>query len=223
MSSTTQAPVHLSRRTLRRRRTVALLAALALIAGLIWAKVVYDAADTDALVQCPHPTAADTGWHPMSYDGLDTVRPVPANTVRVRVLNAGTQHGSAVRTDGELQRLGFVSAAQPGDDPAYPTGTMTCVGEIRFGAAGQAAARTLSLAVPCTQLIRDDRHDDTVDLAVGTGFSDVTPKPAARQVLQQLAVWSRQHPQPAGGLQSHEESAPHLDDGLLADARSTVC
>jgi hypothetical protein len=211
------------RQTIRRHRILAMLAVVGLVGVLVWLKVMHDAGDTDALVRCPQPAAGQAGWQPTPYHALDTVQPVPENETRVRVFNAGTQHGSAERTDGELQRLGFVSAGQPGDDPSYPAGALTCIGQIRFGAAGQAAARTLSLVIPCTQLIRDGRHDDTVDLSVGTGFSDLTPNAAAREVLQQLDTWSKQHPQPAGGLQSHPEAAPHIDPDLLATARDTQC
>ena len=55
-------------------------------------------------------------------------------------------------------------------------------------AAGQGAARTLTLVLPCTELVRDDRTDDTVDIAVGTGFRDVNPPRAVRNALDQIGT-----------------------------------
>ena len=65
---------------------------------------------------------------------------------------------------------------------------MECVGQLRFGPAGSGAARTLSLVLPCTELVRDDRTDDTVDIAVGTGFRDVNPPRAVRNALDQIGT-----------------------------------
>ena len=101
---------------------------------------------------------------------------------------------------------------------------MVCIGQLRFGPAGQGAASTVALVVPCTELVRDERGDDTVDVAVGTAFRDVNPRgrsatrstssaaagsgttapanadPAARQrVLRPRRRWSTRprSPQPA--------------------------
>ena len=65
---------------------------------------------------------------------------------------------------------------------------MECVGQLRFGATGEGAARTLSLVLPCTELVRDDRTDDVVDIAVGTGFRDVNPPRAVRNALDQIGT-----------------------------------
>ena len=88
----------------------------------------------------------------------------------------------------QLGDLGFAEAAPPDNDPLYPDGDMECVGQLRFGPAGQGAASTLALVMPCAELVRDDRPDDTVDVAVGTGFSDVNPPRAVRDALDQLAA-----------------------------------
>ena len=44
----------------------------------------------------------------------------------------------------------------------------------------------MALLVPCAELVRDGRADDTVDVAVGTAFSDVNPGRAVRDALDQL-------------------------------------
>ena len=79
-------------------------------------------------------------------------------------------------------------AAPPDNDPFYPDSDMECVGQLRFGASGEGAARTLTLVLPCTELVRDDRTDDTVDIAVGTGFRDVNPPRAV------ATPWTRSGP-----------------------------
>ena len=64
---------------------------------------------------------------------------------------------------------------------------MECIGQLRFGPAGEGAASTLALVLPCAEMVRDDRPDDTVDVAVGTAFGDVNPVRAARDALDQLS------------------------------------
>ncbi|HJP78243.1 MAG TPA: envelope integrity protein Cei [Pseudonocardiaceae bacterium] len=210
-----------ARRRRRRWRVVALLAALAVVAGVVWITAIGRAADTNARASCPMP--ADARWQPLPYTGLDTVPPAPASTIRVRVLNAGAQRGLASLVGAQLQQLGFTLAAPPDNDPHYPREDMHCMGQIRFGLDGEDAARTLSLVVPCTQLVRDNRRDDTVDLALGTNLTGVAPSANAQRILNQLAAWSRQHPQPTGGPQSDGESGPHLAAGLLAGAHTSQC
>jgi hypothetical protein len=98
---------------------------------------------------------------------------------------------------------------------------MRCFGQIRFGPNGEAAARTLSLVVPCAQLVRDNRQDSTVDLALGSYFTGLAPSSDATQVLAQLATWSQSHPS-AGGLESTEQ-LPSVSARLLAGAHTFRC
>ncbi|MFC7658269.1 hypothetical protein ACFQV8_20295 [Pseudonocardia benzenivorans] len=106
----------------------------------------------------------------------------------------------------------------------YPDGDLDCRGQIRFGEAGAAAAATLAIVVPCTELVRDARGDDSVDLAVGTAFSDVKPSSTARDVLDQLA-----NPSVGDGSGNADESGagtppgPAVDPALLQKARDTPC
>ena len=58
------------------------------------------------------------------------------------------------------------------NDPVYANSRLECQGQIRFGEAGRAAAAAVWLVAPCTELFQDGRTDDTVDLAVGTEFSE---------------------------------------------------
>ena len=133
-----------------------------------------------------------------------------AGAVRVLVRNGGGQRGQANLVAAQLGDLGFAEAAPPDNDPFYPEGDMECVGQLRFGA-GRAGAATLALVLPCTELVRDDRPDDTVEVAVGTAFGDVNPGRAARDALDQLAApagarTGRATPDPNAGR--HARGAP---------------
>jgi hypothetical protein len=99
---------------------------------------------------------------------------------------------------------------------------MTCPGQIRFGPNGAGAARTISLVVPCTELIRDERQDASVDLVIGHGFDRISPNPEAKQVLANLADFAETHPRSQGGQQAQGQLAV-LDPQLLTGARDVQC
>ncbi|HEX3788445.1 MAG TPA: envelope integrity protein Cei [Pseudonocardiaceae bacterium] len=213
--------------TYHRRRPlvgIVVLCVLMVAAAIVWSRVIRQADDVNAQVACPASQVAteqlDT---PVSYTALDAVAPAPASSAQVQVFNASNERGQAARITTELQQFGFTQTGVPADDPEYPQGNLRCVGQIRFGPNGVSAARTLSLLVPCAQLVRDNRQNSTVDLAVGTAFVDLTPSADATDVLQQLATWSQQHPVTGGGLQSYASIAPHLQSSLLTGAHNGQC
>jgi hypothetical protein len=158
---------------------------------------------------------------------LANVPPVPPSTVKVRVLNAGGQRGQANLVAAQLGDLGFVQAAPPTNDKFFPDGDMTCTGQVRFGPAGQGAASTVALLVPCAELVRDARGDDTVDIAVGTGFPDINPGRAVRDALDQLGAshagtTGSGNADPAAG-NAPPPATPIVDPGTLAAAREATC
>lgn len=217
-----------SRRRLYRRRrpwpAIVILVVLAAAGATVWVRVLNNAGDVTAQASCPAVTApaGHPKLTPLPYSALNDVQPIPADQVRVRTLNASSQVGLAGRIALELQQHGFV-VAEPANDPYHPKGTMRCFGQIRFGPNGEAAARTLSLVVPCAQLVRDDRQDASVDLALGTYFTDLAPSGDALKVLSRLAAWSHDHPASAGGLQSQGAPLPRLPGQLLAGAHTFGC
>jgi LytR cell envelope-related transcriptional attenuator len=103
---------------------------------------------------------------------MTDVAPAKLVDAKIRVLNASGQGGQAADIAGALRDLGF---AQPtaANDPIYTDTRLTCQGQIRFGPAGQAAAATVWLVAPCTELFQDQRPDDSVDLAIGTQFTSL--------------------------------------------------
>ncbi|HEY2207549.1 MAG TPA: envelope integrity protein Cei [Pseudonocardia sp.] len=193
------------------RPAITLAVALVLVVAATWIVVLGNAPKGPAGADCPTSTVAAQG-SVQDTTALDSVAPAPPNTVRIRVLNGGGQRGQANLVASQLGELGFTEAADPVNDPLYPEGNLSCRGNIRYGGPGAAAARTMSLVLPCVSLVKDDRADDTIDVAVGTLFGDVNPSKAARDALDQL-----DGPGGSGGV------GPGADPELVTAAREVPC
>lgn len=211
----------------RRRRLpwLVLVAVLAVTAGASWWVVLARASGPAAATACPPPVAGTAPGEVVDAAALDGAPPVPPSTVKVRVFNAGGQRGQANLVAAQLADLGFTEAAPPENDPLHPDGDMECVGQLRFGPAGQGAARTLALVAPCTELIRDTRTDDSVDLSVGTGFRDVDPPRAVRDALDRIGTGGG-----GDGAANADPTAaapgtgtPAVDPTVLETARAAAC
>ncbi|HEX2264588.1 MAG TPA: envelope integrity protein Cei [Pseudonocardiaceae bacterium] len=190
MAAVNTSPVRRPRpyRTRKPMRAVLLALALTTVAGMVWAVVLRpDPTVGGCQVAAEATGSAVTPGQRLPVDGLDNVSPAPPQQVRVQVLNASGERGEAAIVGGGLSELGFAPTGRPANDPAHPAFDLLCYGEIRFGVAGQAAARTLSLALPCADLVRDARPDSMVDLALGTKFTALRPNTAARLALERLA------------------------------------
>jgi LytR cell envelope-related transcriptional attenuator len=217
----------------RRRpmRALVLAVILSTAAGLVWFTVLQG---TENGCQSSEPAAARSSQR-LPANALDAVSPAPPQLTRVQVLNANGIRGVATIVDSALAQLGFAPTMKPANDPLYPGFDLHCYGEIRFGPAGQAAARTLSLAVPCAELVRDTRPDAEVELALGTTFRALQPTDAARSALLELA--GLKHTTPAGpsrgGLAAEPDRSPGsggitqmvrvVDPELLRLARQVKC
>lgn len=190
----------------------------------VWFSVFEDADDIDEAIRCQPPASAPPGAHYTSvgHDALDDVTPVPPSKVAVQVLNAGNLRGEAAITTAELRQLGFTQVAEPANDPAYENRTANCEGQIRFGDNGAAAARTLSLIDTCLELVNDGRKDATVDLSIGTQFTDVMPRREAVEVLDQLSAWAKRN-SARGSSELASNSVPDIDAELLEAARPPAC
>lgn len=203
----------------RTARPVAALVTVLLVGAVVTWSVVLSSATTGATSGCPPPRApgAATLGDTLPSPALDQVAPAAPGAVRVRVLNAGGQRGQANLVASQLGEFGFPQAAEPTNDPLYPDGGLACRGNIRFGPNGAAAARTLSLALPCMALVRDTRPGETVDVVIGTTFSEVNPNKSARDALRQLGP--TQAPSEPNGV----PPAPTADPELLTTARDVEC
>jgi hypothetical protein len=107
---------------------------------------------------------------------LVEIRPASPALIPLRVFNASAVVGQAKTVTDELRAAGFASILPQDNDPLYPAANypqaaLHCYGEIRFGPAGLAEARTVLIVAPCAQLVLDDRIDNSVDLSLGTKYT----------------------------------------------------
>lgn len=222
----------------KRRRPVPALVLFTLLlvsSVFVWVKVLGSASDVDAAIKCNAPGHSTTPVDPaapstpapvlgavLPHGALDGTTPIPVGDVNFRVFNASTQRNHAKAVATMFTELGMKQAADPGNDPIYPAQDMGCRGQLRFGAPGAQAARTLSLVEPCLELVRDDRQDASVDIVIGKKFDEVKPNSGARKVLDQLKEWAEQQPEQQGG-QVAQPTPPTLNAGNLAAAREVTC
>jgi LytR cell envelope-related transcriptional attenuator len=207
----------------RRGPVLVVVSVLAALAIATWSVVLVNASGPSGAASCPVPDPP--AGEVLPGGALDEVPPVPPSAVQVRVLNAGGQRGQASLVAAQLGDLGF-SVGETGNDPLFPNEDLECYGQLRFGPAGEAAASTLTLLMPCAELVRDGRQDGTVDVSVGTAFGDFNPDRAARDALDQLT-------DPGGGSDGSANADPNaadaapapatVDPELVKEARSAGC
>lgn len=228
MAAVSSSPPRRRSRRYRRRRPapgLALLALLGVVTAVVWMTVLGPAAEATA---CPPPSSATPPYSgdPLPRTALDTTPPAPPQLASIRVLNGNGMRGEASIVSEGLTGLGFLTAGDPINDPLHPDFGLSCHGQIRFGTQGEPAARTLSLIVPCAQLVRDARTDDVVDLSLGTEFIGLRPSAEARSALRSLTQLGEPAPpsdgQPRGG-QAGEAVQPTIDPELLQAARHARC
>jgi LytR cell envelope-related transcriptional attenuator len=207
-----------------------LILVLGIAAAVVWVKVMSADSEVTRAAHCDAPTTkptvpqgqpAPTLGKPLEPDALDRTEPAAPASALVRVMNASSQRGQARLVTESLRTMGFTQIGDPANDPLYGE-SMTCRAQIRFGAQGTAAARTVSLVEPCAELIRDERQDATVDIVLGDGFDDLHPNRAAKTLLEQMNDFAKQNPPAQGGLQANVPQ-PNLDSQLLSAARNVNC
>lgn len=215
-------------RPYRKYRPLPALIMIAILGGasaIIWLKVLNDGGDIDEAIRCNPPASPPPGmtYTAVAHDGLDEVDPMPPGQIKLRVLNASGKRGQAALATESLKQLGFSEIGKPRNDKAYENRDKpTCRGQIRFGANGEAAARTLSLVDSCVELIKDGRKDASVDLAIGADFTDVRPRREAVTALEALSKWSEAN-SPRSNELSEGRAQPQLSDDLLEAARTDGC
>jgi hypothetical protein len=179
------------------------LAALSLVTLTIWVMALTRPPDIQEATACnapPPPTEPNApapvlGEQVTRSEMIDVIPTKLADT-KIRVLNASGQGGQAAEVAAALRDLGF---AEPGaaNDALYASGRLNCQGQIRFGPSGRAAAAAVWLVAPCTELFQDERTDDTVDLAIGTDFSELSSGDDTEAVLSSLRPDATQAADPA--------------------------
>ncbi|AWH95360.1 hypothetical protein A6048_07480 [Dietzia psychralcaliphila] len=160
------------------------------LGGVVWALALRGSDAATQAAACPvTPAAEEAGLQAQPADALDSVEPALLSDTSVRVLNANGQSGQAGAVAAQLAERGFqpAGADTTGNDPVYAQ-DLECHGQIRYGQAGQANARSLSLAAPCMQLVADGRDDASVDLVLGTIFSRLSDSTESVGSLDELKV-----------------------------------
>jgi hypothetical protein len=171
---------------------ILLFVALAVVTMLIWVMALSQPPDVREATVCNAPPLAADPSAPALQLGeqvtradMTDVTPAKLADAKIRVLNASGQGGQAAEVAGELRDLGFAEPAAA-NDTVYGNARLECQGQIRFGPSGRAAAAAVWLVAPCTELFQDQRSDNTVDLAIGTEFGELTHSDDIDAVLASL-------------------------------------
>lgn len=142
---------------------LAMMLVLAGIAGATWWKVM------------------DRREAAAAADDCTTAALVDPHTVKVRVYNNGDAQGLAKSVAGQLTRRGFVVLATANDPLKDRRPIAAPWAEVRYGTAGTRQAKLVAAHVPHAKLVRDNRKDAFVDLALGTRFQRLAnPQELAR-------------------------------------------
>ena len=182
---------------------ILLLVALSVVTLMVWVVALNRPADVVEAAACnPPPAPTDPNTPPLALgeqvtrSDMTDVTPAKLADTKIRVLNASGQGGQAAEVAGALRDLGFAEPSAA-NDAVYAATRLTCQGQIRFGPSGRAAAAAVWLVAPCTELFQDERSDDTVDLAIGTEFSDLNRGDDVDAVLASLRPDATQAADPA--------------------------
>ncbi|MGV0792367.1 envelope integrity protein Cei [Mycolicibacterium sp. XJ1819] len=166
------------------------LVAFAVVTLVIWVIALTRPVDVEQTAACnpppppPDATAPTLGEQLTRSDMIDVIPAKLADT-HIRVLNASGRGGQAAEVAGALRDLGFAEPTAA-NDAVYADARLQCQGQIRFGPSGRAAAAAVWLVTPCTEMYQDTRGDDSVDLALGTDFNEISRGDDIEAVLASL-------------------------------------
>ena len=170
---------------------ILMFAAMAVVTLIVWVIALNRPPDVTEAAVCnpPADAAADPTQSKLgeqvSRASMTEVGPANLADTKIRVLNASGQGGQAAEVAGQLRDLGFAEPTAA-NDPLYENNRLACQGQIRFGPSGRAAAAAVWLVAPCVELFQDQRPDDTVDLAIGTDFTELARSDDIEAVLSSL-------------------------------------
>jgi hypothetical protein len=171
---------------------ILLFITLAVVTLLVWVMALNQPVDVHEAAACNAPPPAADPSAPaqqlgeqLSRSRMTEVTPAKLADTKIRVLNASGQGGQAAEVASELRDLGYAEPVAA-NDTVYANARLECQGQIRFGPSGRAAAAAVWLVAPCTELFQDQRSDATVDLAIGTEFTELTHSDDIDAVLASL-------------------------------------
>jgi hypothetical protein len=169
---------------------IVVVISLAVATLMVWVVALNQTVDVQEVAACNSPPASADPNKPslgerVTSSTMTEVSPAKLADTKIRVLNASGQGGQAAEVAGALRDLGYAPPTAANDD-VYAGTRLECQGQIRFGSSGRAAAAALWLVAPCTELYQDGRRDDTVDLAIGAEFSELSRTDDIEAVLASL-------------------------------------
>jgi hypothetical protein len=170
---------------------ILMFAAMVVVTLIVWVIALNRPPDVTEAAVCnpPADAAADPTQSRLGEQvtraSMTEVGPANLADTKIRVLNASGQGGQAAEVAGQLRDLGFAEPTAA-NDPLYENNRLACQGQIRFGPSGRAAAAAVWLVAPCVELFQDQRPDDTVDLAIGTDFTELARSDDIEAVLSSL-------------------------------------
>jgi hypothetical protein len=182
---------------------ILLFVALFVVTMTVWVIALSRPTDVPEAAACnPPPAPADQGapapslGEQMTRSDMVNVTPAKLADTHIRVLNASGQGGQAAEVAGQLRDIGFADPTAE-NDPVYTNTRLQCQGQLRFGPSGRAAAAAVWLVAPCTELFQDQRTDNSVDLALGTDFTELSRGDDIDAVLSSLTPDATQPADPA--------------------------
>jgi hypothetical protein len=170
---------------------ILMFAAMVVVTLIVWVIALNRPPDVTEAAVCnpPADAAADPTQSRLGEQvtraSMTEVGPANLADTKIRVLNASGQGGQAAEVAGQLRDLGFAEPTAA-NDPLYENNRLACQGQIRYGPSGRAAAAAVWLVAPCVELFQDQRPDDTVDLAIGTDFTELARSDDIEAVLSSL-------------------------------------
>ncbi len=153
---------------------ILLFITLAVVTLSVWVMALNQPVDVHEAAACnAPPPAADPSvpaqqlGEQLSRSRMTEVTPAKLADTKIRVLNASGQGGQAAEVASELRDLGYAEPVAA-NDTVYANARLECQGQM------------------CTELFQDQRSDATVDLAIGTEFTELTHSDDIDAVLASL-------------------------------------
>ena len=191
---------------------ILMFAALAVATLIIWVIALNRPADVAEAAACnpPADAAADPTQSKLGEQvdraAMTEVGPANLADAKVRVLNASGQGGQAGEVAGQLRDLGFAEPTAA-NDPLYENNRLSCQGQIRFGPQRPGGSRGGLAGRPMRRAVPGPTADDTVDLAIGTDFTELARSDDIEAVLSSL----------------RPEATQPADPSLLSKIHSATC
>ncbi|HET8582255.1 MAG TPA: LytR C-terminal domain-containing protein [Jatrophihabitans sp.] len=182
--------------SLTRRPVPALvaLAALLLLTGLVWWRVLNRGTSGATAAHCPTPS-------PSTSAPVTATLPAPTS-INLTVLNSTNRTGIAGKARAALVADGFKVPAAAGNDTAFHN-KIPGVAEIRYGPAAKQAASVVLYYVPGAKLVPNASKTSTVVVSLGAKYRSIATPAAAAAAMKAAGVRTSAPPSsPAPGTAS---------------------